>query len=202
MTLSPFIDIDRREALYLLIKMFLARSVVMHGAIPDDLDRIDALLCGCVRDRAMVAELEVWYLSTPADAEVVEKEGQALFRIDWDAHGLEVRSGRRRFRVKEEDPLGSVSPVYARVADEIRRSCIRDRVCELFWSVRWVDGVYGSPELRSRLRQQHRIDGGYGRRMMAAEKAYRASARVLISSRIAEVAEGHLETTWRQHARP
>jgi hypothetical protein len=202
MTLSHFTDIDRREALYLLIKMFLVRSVVMHGAIPDDLDRIDALLCGCIRDRALVAELEVWYLSTPADAELVEKEGQALFRIDWDAHGLEATSGRCRFRVSEEDPLGSLSPVYARLADEIRRSCIRDRVRELFWSVRWVDGVYGSPELQARLRRQHRIDREYGRRMLAAEKAYRASARVLVSAQIAAVAEGHLETTWRQHARP
>jgi hypothetical protein len=201
MTLSHFVDISRREALYLLIKMFLARSVVMHGAIPDDLDRIDALLIGCVRDRVLVTELEVWFLSTPASAEVVEKEGQALFRIDWDAHGLEVRSGRRRLRVSEEDPLGSFSPVYARVGDEIRRNCIRDRVCELFWIVRWVDGVYGSPELQSRLRRQHSINGEYGRRMMAAEKAYRASARVRVSARIAEVAEGHLEATWRQHAR-
>ena len=56
MTLSHFIDIDRQEALYLLIKKFLTRSVVMHGAIPDDLECIDALLCGCVRDRALLAE--------------------------------------------------------------------------------------------------------------------------------------------------
>jgi len=202
MTLSHFTDIDRREALYLLIKMFLARSVVMHGAILDVLDCIDALLCGCVHDRALVAELEVWYLSTPADAELVEKEGQALFRIDWDAHGLEATSGRRRFRVREDDPLGSLSPVYARLADEIRRSCIRDRVCGLSWSVRWVDGVYESPELRARLLRQHRIDREYGRAMLAANKAYRASARVLVSAQIAEIAEGRLETTWRRHARP
>jgi hypothetical protein len=55
--------------------------------------------------------------------------------------------------------------------------------------------------LQSRLRRQHSINGEYGRRMMAAEKAYRASARVRVSARIAEVAEGHLEATWRQHAR-
>jgi hypothetical protein len=201
MNLSLCIDIDRREGLFLLIKTFLAKSVVMRGAIPHDLDRIDALLCGCVRDRALVTELEVWYLSTPADAEVVEKEGQVLFRIDWDAHGLEVRSGRSRFRVSEEDALGSVSPVYARVADEIRRNCIRDRVCELFWSVHWVDGVYENPELRLQLRRQYGIGGAYSKRMVAAEKAYRASARVLVGARVADFAEGHLETTWRRHGR-
>jgi hypothetical protein len=200
MSLSLYIDIERREGIYLLVKTFLAKSVVMQGAIAGDMDHLDSLLCGCVRDRALLTELEVWYLSTAADAEVVEKEGQVLFRIDWDAHGLEVKSGRRAFRVCEEDLLGSISPVYARVADEIRRNCIRDGVRELFWSVRWIGAVYKNPGLRSQLRRHYRIGGEYSKRMVAAEKAYRASARVVVDARVADVAEGHLETTWRRRA--
>jgi hypothetical protein len=174
---SPYIDIDRREGIYLLVKTFLTKSVIMRGAIADDIERIDTLLCGCVRDRALVTELEVWYLSTAADAEVVEKEGQVAFHIDWGAHRLEVKSGRRAFGVSEEELLGSMSPVYARVADEIRRNCICDGVCELFWVVRWVDTVYANRELQAQLRRQYRIGGEYGERMTAAERAYRGSAR-------------------------
>jgi hypothetical protein len=201
MNLSVYIDIERREGIYLLVKTFLAKSVVMQGAIAADMDRVDALLRGCVRDRALLTELEVWYLSTAADAEVVEKEGQVLCRIDWDVHGLEVKSGRRSFRVSEEDMLGSISPVYARVADEVRRNCIRDGVRELFWSVRWIGAVYKDPELRAQLRRQYRIGGEYSKRMLAADKAYRASPRVAIEARLTDVVEGHLETTWRRHAR-
>lgn len=198
MSLGLYIDIERTEGIYLLIKTFLVKSAVMRGAIASDIDRIDTLLCDCVRDRQFVTELEIWYLSTAADAGVVEKEGQVLFRIDWDAHRLEVKNGKRSFMVCEEDLLGSISPIYARVADEIRKNCIRDGVCELFWSVRWVDEVYKNHELRMQLRKQHRIGGQYSKRMVAAEKSYRASARTVVDARVAEVAEGYVETTWRK----
>jgi hypothetical protein len=197
---SPYIDIERREGIYLLVKTFLTKSVILQGAIADDIERIDTLLCGCVRDQALVAELGVWYLSTAADAEVVEMEGQIAFHIDWDAHRLEVKSGRRSFRVSQEGLLGSMSLVYARVADEIRRNCIRDGVCELFWVVRWVNAVYANRELQAQLRQQYRIGREYGDRMTAAERAYRGSARMAVNARAAGIAEGYLEATWRMRS--
>lgn len=188
------LEIERQETLFLLIKCFIESSVIRRGRIESALSKLEKVLDACVRDEQYLSLLEIWYVKQGDDDST--KKGEVTFKIDWDVFSAEIEAGKSKLTISEDDILGSISPLYRKLADEVRMRCIRDGINDLRWSLSYVPEVYSDKELHRELNKQLGLITGENKEMARMETNFRKRPRERIKVRISDAREIQSTVVW------
>ena len=189
------LDIERQETLFLLIKCFIESSVVRRPKIDSAIARIEKMLELCVRDEQYLSVLEVWYIRQAG--EDLTKEGEIRFNLDWDTFRMEIKAGKDKFPISQDDVLGSISPLYRKLANEVRIRCIRDGVNDLRWSINYAQEVYSDRELHREINKQLGLVTGDNKEMTKLDNVFRKHPRERIKVKASDVGDVQSSVVWK-----
>jgi hypothetical protein len=154
MDLTLEIDEPRDEGIKDLVYYFIFKSVLIKKNITNALNKIERLLQNTVVNQKVLKILEVNYLHV-SEAKKVNQVGFVKIVINWTAYSLAVNSGKGKFKISKDDPLGSMSPAMSELANHLRMEAIKHSVNDLTWAVTWVDEVYNSESRWSQINKEN-----------------------------------------------